>query len=216
MVFFDENGKKYSGSGVLIIEDYYKKNGKIEPCIILVRNKASGEYTEFGGYYEKKHGSLEKTAVTELREESCNLFDINTKYLDDHIDIMANKNTFYRTYLIKINGVSRKYYLRNVKLIESLYRKGIKISHAWKETNDMVHIPIKNINFKKLGERGKIILKDIEGRDIIIRSRIKKVLYSIQSIIYDLVKSKSIAKRKEMKLIKSNDIMNGFYSFIIR
>lgn len=212
----NKDGRSYSGAGVLIVEDYYKKDGTIEPCIVLVRNKASGEYTEFGGSYERKHGSLEKTAYAELREESRNLFNIDTGYLNKYVDINAGADTFYRAYIIKLNGISRKYYLYNMKQIDLLYKRGVKISRVWRETDDLVHVPISNINFEKLGIRGKVILRDIDNRVISIRGRIKKVLRDGQTIISDIIHEKSIGKRKDMIRNTSIDWTNGTYSFVIR
>ena len=57
---------KYSGAGVLIIEDYHKNN-IIEPCILLVRNRKTQLYSDFGGGYEPKHKTLKITASIELR-----------------------------------------------------------------------------------------------------------------------------------------------------
>ena len=224
MTIINNNGRYYSGAGVLIIEDYYRKDGSIEPCILLVRNKASGEYTDFGGTYEKKHGSLEKTAIDELREESRNLFNIDIKYFIDHVnnyvDITAGKDTFYKAFFIKINGISRKYYLHNMRLIESLHKKGVKISRVWRETDDIAHIPISRINFIKIGERGKIILKDIDDRNISIKTRIKKILYEGRSLIindrHKIASIEPMGKRADMQLISSSDLMNGTYSFIIK
>jgi hypothetical protein len=216
MGIYTEEEIDYSGSGVLIIEDYYKKNGNVEPCIILVRNKASGEYTDFGGSYELKHGSLQETASIELREESRNLFNIDPKFMTNEIDMHAFNNQYYRIYLLKVNGVSRKYFLHNSKLIDSLHQKGIKIPRSWRETDDIVHIPIKNIDFDTLGARGKIILQDIEGNNIKLGGRTKKVIHYTKNTIINMINQNPTAKRKDMIVHKSTNWTNMTYSYVLK
>src|SRR5271170_2838512 len=127
MTVYKENGIAYSGAGVIIVEDYYTKNGKVEPCVLLVKNGASGLFMDFGGGYEQKHNNLKETAREELREESRNLFNISEKYFNKYVDIPVgrqNNRIFYRVYIIKINGISRKYFNQNKKIINSFHEKG--------------------------------------------------------------------------------------------
>src|ERR1700679_3407499 len=121
MGVFKENRLTYTGAGVLVIEDYYTKKGTRETCLILVRNKASNLYTDFGGSYENKHGSLQITAQSELREESRNIFNVARHHLKNYVDIMTGKDNelYYRVFVIKINGISRKYFDHNVRVIDS-------------------------------------------------------------------------------------------------
>lgn len=222
MGIYVENNITYSGAGVLIIEDYYNRDGTVEPCIILVRNKASGEYTDFGGAYEKKHGSLQITAIKELREESLNLFNISIRFFInningiDNIDIPAPNNHFYRLYILKINGVSRKYFLHNNKLIDTIHQKGVHIPRYWRETDDISHIPINNIDFTNLDKRGKIILQDINGRNITINGRIKRGLHYGRKIIMKQIKQQPIAKRSDIIKYRSTDWLNNTYSYVLK
>lgn len=215
MGILKKNGLTYTGAGVLIVEDYYTKKGTIEPCVLLVRNKASGLYMDFGGSYETKHGALSVTAHSELREESRNLFNIDKKHMKQYVDIPAGKGTFYRTYLIKINGISRKYFDFNKRLMDSLHAKGQKVPRPWRETDQIAHIPISSINFNNLGARGTITLKDIDNRSITLHGRAKRVLYYSQAMIFNLVKTSPIAKKKDVKFHKSNSWTNGTYSYIV-
>lgn len=215
MGIFQKNGLTYTGAGVLIVEDYYTKTGIIEPCVLLVRNKASGLYTDFGGSYETKHGMLQVTARTELREESRNLFNISQSHMDQHVDIPAGKDTFYRSYIVKINGVSRKYFDYNRKLMDELYAKGQKVPRCWRETDQIAHIPIKHINFNRLGAHGSIVLQDVDGRSIKLHGRAKRVLYYAQATIFNVISMLPIAKKKDVMIHRSNSWTNGTYSYVV-
>jgi hypothetical protein len=214
MGMLHKNGLIYTGAGVLVIEDYYTKDGDIEPCIVLVRNKSSKLYMDFGGSYENSHDELKTTAVTELREESRNLININKKYLKHYANIPAgniNKQpTFYRSYIIKINGICKKYFDHNRKLIDKLMLNAPK---KWKETDRLVHIPIRNINFSKLGIKGQNRLSDINGKIIELTRRTKNILYTSESMIHNIIKTKPIAKKSNIIIIKSNNFLNMTYSF---
>jgi len=219
MGIYIDNNITYSGAGALIVEDYYKRDGTIEPCIILVKNKASGEYTDFGGGYEKKHGSLQITALKELREESRNLFNIAPRFFTDNnsVDLPAPSDHFYKLYILKINGVSRKYFLHNSRLLDMLHQKNIiHIPRYWRETDDISHIPIKNIDFKKMDKRGKIILQDVDGKSIIISGRIKKGLHYGKQTILRQLKQQPIARRRDLNKYKSTDWLNNTYSYVLK
>lgn len=218
MGIYIEGSIHFSGAGVLIIEDYYMKNGQVEPCIILVKNIASGEYSDFGGSYESKHKSLQKTASTELSEESRNLFNVEPNFImsnAEKIDMPAFNDSFYRLYVLKINGACRKYFLHNTHLIDDLYKGGAHIPRSWRETNDITHIPIKNIDFDKLGTRGKIVLQDVYGTNINLNGRTKKGIYHAKTIINKMIDQKPVAKRKDIIINKSLDWTNNTYSYIL-
>jgi hypothetical protein len=216
MVTFVQNGFHFSGAGALIVEDYYKKNGTIEPCIVLVRNKASGIYSDFGGTYGAKHGDLKVTAAAELREESRNLFNINPRHLVSHVDIPAGTHKFYRAYVVKINGISRKYFKHNASLMDKMKASGQAVPRSWRETDDITHIPIKNIHMNRLGMRGTIVLKDIDNRSITLHGRAKRVIYHAQAILFNTTKMNPINKGKDMIIHQSNSWTNKTYSYVLR
>lgn len=194
------NDKDYSGAGVLIIEDYidHKKN-KI-PSLLLVRNKATQLFTDFGGIHEKKHKTLEMTASSELNEESRNLIQIDPEILSkqNYIDIIANKkrNIYYRIYIIKINGICRKYYHHNREIIDNSDAK-----KYFKETDDITHLPIKNIDFNKI-KNLRCTIKDVYKNNIKLNTRLKNVLSNSYDIIKDMIDSKPISTQKDFKLKK--------------
>lgn len=216
---YKEGGKLYSGAGVLVVEDYFTKAGKIEQCIVLVRNGKSGFYTDFGGSYEKSHVNLKETAHHELREESRNLFNISEKYFKKYVDIPVGSGTeFFRSYIIKINGISRKYFAYNKKLIDTFHSLGKNVPYMWRETDNIVHIPFNNIDFNLLGARGQILLTDIDGNRIKLHGRAKRLIYYSQATIHNVIRDKPIAKKKRYQKtqIKQLDQRNLHLSFIIK
>ncbi|VBB18791.1 NUDIX hydrolase [Yasminevirus sp. GU-2018] len=214
MGIFIENGGTYSGAGVLITEDYYKRDGTVEPCILLVRNSASMLYTDFGGTYEKKYGSLQALASAELREESRNLINVAPKHLVKCVDIPAGQH-FYRAYTVKVNGISRKYFLHNKNKLDGAHAQGVYVSRCWRETDKIAHIPIAGINFAQLGVRGGVNLTTVDGESVRIDGRAKSVIYHIQTTLNEMITKKPIGTRRDMKLNVTEDFKNDTYSFII-
>ncbi len=214
-IYKNKNGLTYSGAGVLIIEDYYTKNGNIVPCILLARNHSSQLFMDFGGTYEDKHGSLKITAAIELQEESRNLFNISSEYLINYVDV-PHKIHFYRIYLIKINGVSSKYYNHNMRLIEKKYKEGIHVSHPWRETDMISHIPIENINWNIMDKRGKITIKDINNNLVTLHTRTKNVIFYAYSLILNNIDAYPLASKKNITIYHSNGFKNNTYSFVIK
>lgn len=215
MTVYRKGGRTYSGAGVLVVENYYMKNGTIEPCVILVKNRASTVFMDFGGSYERKHHDLKETAHVELREESVNLFNIDKRHLTTHVDIPADGNNLYRVHIIRIDGVSRKYFRHNKRLVDSFHAKGMKVPRAWRETEDITHVPLRNINFNLLGVRGQIVLKDIDGNSVPIHGRTKRCLYYSQATIYNVLKQRPLAKKRDITIHRSPRWTDKTYTYHI-
>jgi hypothetical protein len=207
-IYKDNFGKLLSGAGILILENYHKKNGDIIDSIVVVRNRYTGKYMDFGGSYESKHKNLQETAHHELREESINLYNISPKYFKTFFDIPACDNIFYRVYVIKINGSQRKLFYNNRKIIYG----NKKSPKCWKETDDISHIPIDNIQFDILNNNSKFSIFDINDRKIKLHSRLKKALYYGQKIIKEYVHHTALIDKYNKH--KSSDFTNNTYSFI--
>lgn len=203
---------KYSGAGTLIIEDYYTKNGYAEPCIILGRSVFSGLFSDFGGRYEHKHKNLKKTASTELREESANLFNISTKYFDTYVDIRSG-NYYYRLYLLKINGASRMLFNHNINVFNSMRMHGIRVPRCWMEVDMIVHIPLRNINFSYLAQKGQVYVYDIDNKQIPLSGRTKYAIYSAQILIYNVIHARPVVNKNNIITHVSSCFTNGTYSF---
>ena len=140
-----------TGAGILIIELYHGEN-----CIVLFRMH-NGQYNETGGLIEKDETPME-AACRECNEETSNL--LNLKITDLQYYIVVDK---YIAYVVYVSGLSKKDYLHNRKLM-------FECHHHWRETNDMVRIPLHSIILERLP------VIDIPGRRIILRQRTAKVI----------------------------------------
>ncbi len=201
------DNKNMSGSGVIVVEDYICKSGESQQCILFVRNAATRTYSDFGGSYEKSDINIAATATKELREESRNLFILNPADLTTYCDIYAGNNLYYRTFIVKINGVHQKYFGHNKKIIDKT-----SMRHCWKETDAIVHIPIHNINLSKHTN----MIKNVHGNEIKISSRTKKILYNCMSVIGLVVSGEPILTKKNININKNGDDMHlrGTVSFV--
>ena len=186
--------KTYSGAGVIVFEEYLTNDKKIIPTILLTRNKSSKLYTDFGGFHDKKHKNLKDTASKELLEESRCLIEIDEKHFSEKnsFDILGNikRKIYYKVFVIKINGICRKHYHHNRKIIDN--DKNSK--RYLKETDDITHIPIKNLEFSKKQKK----VYDIYNKEINLSLRLRNILDNID-IDYDKVK---LIKTKNSKINK--------------
>ncbi len=188
-----------SGAGAIIVEKYIMKNsGQPVYCIVLAKNKCSGEYSDFGGSYETKHISPQNTAKMELREESRNLLNINIQYFNNYYDIPAGKYV-YRVFLLKINNIRRKMYAWNMRVMT----KHRNIMHRWDETCDITHVPISNLRVD-VYSHGKIYTKDVYNRNICISGRTSKALRigykNILNTINYVPLKKKVSSNKDNKI----------------
>ncbi len=200
------DGKYVSGAGVIVIEDYKRKDGTMESCVILGRNKASRKYADFGGSYEKKHGNIASTGSSELREESRNLLRVCPRYLKKYCDIEGHNSEYYRCYFVKINGISRKYFCHNMNLIDKN-----NAPRCWRETDNIAHVPITHLN---ITQHRNIVL-DINGMPIVIGTRVKKIFKCCLSMINAFAKKRPLITRNNMVHDNSMSFLSGTLSFYI-
>lgn len=202
MGIYTEKGRSYSGSGVLIVEDYRKGDETI-PCVLVVRNRASHNVSDFGGGYAKKHKKIEVTASEELQEESRNLIRVSPAKIKSSrsFDIEGTRDTYYRVYVIKTQNVASKYFDLNKEVIDS----DPNSTRQWKETDKIHHIPIANIKFDKLLDRQKIIVRDIHGEEVVLHMRLRKALHVGQNDILKVLKEDPIFTKNDLLKIRKND-----------
>ena len=203
--------KSYTGAGVLVVEDY-RKDGERIPCVLIARNKSSQKSSDFGGSYETSHKSISVTASKELLEESCNLINVKSEILEksNSIDIDGYRNTFYRVYVIKAQNISSKYFNNNKTIIN----EHPDSKRQWKETDKIYHIPISNIDFDTLLLRKTIVVKDVNGDNVILDMRLRKVLKSGEDIIRATInESPIITKKNLVKIDSGKPFLIGTHQF---
>jgi len=204
-----ENGKQWSGAGVVIVENYYTKNGKKIPCILVAKDINRDKFIDFGGRYEYGHDNLQTTAHHELREESCNLFNISPQVLQlmPYSDSKYQSH-YYRTYFIKINGVSRKMYYNNLRTL----RKN-NAPNCWLETNSIAHVPFENIPLEQLMYDQDIVTTDIDGTQVVLHNRLRQCLFHGYGSALDALNGKIVINsRNDGKIVKTHDFKNLTFS----
>lgn len=195
MGIWEEDCYKISGAGVLVVEDYFHRDGTIIPCILVGKNKAAQTLNDFGGAHAVYHESIAYTAHSELLEESCGLIDVDPSLIVDlpHVTIGGSRDTHYRAYILKAEGVASKHYDTNRKI---LAREGAK--KQWLETESIHHIPIENIDFDTLTERGAVLLADIHGGEIKCEMRLRKILFEAKDVVNDVVLEDAFIDRNDL------------------
>jgi len=213
MGIYTENDRHYSGAGVIVIEDYRNSDKSVTPCILVARNRASQKVSDFGGGYAKKHKMIEVTAFEELLEESRNLINVGPDILkqSEQFDILK-KDDYYRVYVIKGQNVATKYFRENMEIIDS----DPDSKRHWKETDGIHHVPIDNIPFDILTERGRKFVKDIHGNDIELQMRLRKALFAGKDIIMRVLGTEPIFSRDDLVITEesNNEWLNGTNTFI--
>lgn len=221
----------YTGAGVLIIENYKKRI----PSVILVQNKASKELMDIGGgtSMTKDMNKIINLAVSEAHEETCGLIRLNNETIrnSDFKDVNANKigSKIYRSYVLRIDNISTKLFDHNCKLLHST--KGIP--KHWKETLKLVHIPIDNIDFDTILDRGNNKLRDVNDKEYKVIKRVRNVIKSHEELLLKfrdnvdnvpyIMDRKNLVKpntddvnniNMSVKNSKVNDILHKFYKFV--
>ena len=203
-----KNGKSWSGAGVIVTENYRKKNGDIIPCIILAKDIARNKYNDFGGQFENRYERLSKVAHHELREESANLLNISAKILRQNFVDSEHGGSSYRSYFIKVKGISNTDFENNVKTI-----KKNNAPSCWLETSNLVHVPIDNIPIINLLQYGDVTTKDIDGNEIIMHNRARQCIVKGYDVMLKVVNGKSCASAKDNgKIHKSKRFTNGTFT----
>lgn len=204
----------FSGAGVLVVEEYRIKSGQIVPCVLLVKNKASQELSDFGGGYDLKHKKLSETASSELLEESRNLIKIPSEILEKEVFVdIEGKPSYsgvkYRAYIIKIQNIASKYFNINMHKIDRNPESKI----YFKETDSIHHIPVSNIDFEKILDHGSVFVKDIKGNRLKLCMRIRKILFSSKKQIEEVLKTKPLLTKENIVIDNTKNFAEGTYTF---
>jgi hypothetical protein len=164
----------YTGSGVLIIENYKKS----VPSIVLVQNKRSKLLMDFGGGTGKTNdiNRIKKLAIDEVYEESYGLIKLNDDIINNAMYHDSNAkldgSQLYRTYILRIDNISTKLYNYNM----NIFSNHDNIPKHWKETSRLVHIPIHNIDFDNILKRGNNKVKDVNNTTYSLTRRTRRVI----------------------------------------
>lgn len=165
------------GASVLMLE-YYKG----EPAMILFRDRLTGIYSEAGGSLDPRE-TPEECAQRELKEESLGLFRINiSKALKSRhvrtVYTFGKKHIGYCMWVVgpKGLGIRRTYY----KFNRSLLKKQPDVPDAWRETDRMTRVLIRDLPAVILGGHYKpgtqVTVDDVYQRRCTIHHRTLSIL----------------------------------------
>ena len=138
----------YAGSGIILLE-YFAINNIYELCVILVHNKYKNHYDCPGGKLDYANDNIYNTAIKELREETCNLFNLSKKILSSNYSVkIKSGRRLYNAFILHIIGpdilrgrLYLRFYYHNRNIIRHNTR-GIYL-HSWNETNKITRVSIK-------------------------------------------------------------------------
>ncbi len=181
-----ENGKKYSGSGVLIIAvDESKPINKSNAKIILVNGNTTNMYEDFGGKIDKSVpvniDTLFNNAIKETQEESMMLFQIVSRS-NTTIEIESQESgTYYKlhVYLIRVKDINKLPQLYESNKLQVYNSNKDK---AYKETNALRLFNYDDFvaKIQELGSSANIISKSsfrtTDNDFVNVRSRVIKSL----------------------------------------
>lgn len=181
------NDTVYSGSGSLIMVVQANKPLK-EAKFVLFRSSSNGKYADLGGRIDKptdpttlNADTLFNNAIKEVKEESVNLFNINSKSTNS-VDVLdKNNKTYYKLYLYliqldsdKIDNLSTWFDKNRVHLLSSF---GGYFGAEYRETDKLELFDYQTFmdTLKRLGagtyDMSNAFFKTINGSFVKVMSR---------------------------------------------
>ncbi len=212
--------KLCTGSGIIPIiqlsdSEYYFVLFKS----IIRKNSSNNLIEDAGGQYEG--GNIKISAIRELKEESCLLFNLgNMKNKNSILNLNKilskfnvvdeyYKNKFYVSHFVYLENKSTKNF--NMELLENEYKNNLK--NFWKngfsvytENKDIVFIPIKSI----IGKNNFEYVEDINGKEYKLFERTYNIFKNLKknhdtvNYFNELVKNPIILNKKYIEKYKYN------------
>lgn len=168
-------------AGVLLVEKYANKQGRVDYAVILFYNIDKELYEDPGGGLMTGK-TIQESASTELAEESCNLFRIHSSLLQNYV---VHKK--FHSFLLYVKGprniygnnpIYSKYYHHNRKIIHNS-----NAPHMFKETDNMRRFYISDlINCGLFFNRSNFVCSDANGH---VRKISQRTVGIIQKFFYD-------------------------------
>lgn len=168
-------------AGVLLVEKYTNKIGRIDYAVILFYNIDKELYEDPGGKLMSGK-TIQESASTELIEESCNLFRIHSSLLRNYV-VYKKFHSFFLFVEGPIdiygnNPIFSKYYHHNRNIIHNS-----NAPHMYKETDNMRRFYISDlINCGLFFNRDNFVCSDANGH---IRKISQRTVGIIQNLFYD-------------------------------
>ena len=164
----DPAGKKYSGSGVLIL----LKMGD-NRSVVLAQSITSGKFEDMGGKfdthkYPASNNAFAYNARNEVEEETAGLFVLQNLNEHNHIDIPDGYDASYRVYFIAIEGTTfdgntiANAFLENKKSVHVRLNADSNLKKAdWDETSALASFSLSKLPLNMISDRTQIILNKL-------------------------------------------------------
>lgn len=197
--------KKYTGSGVLLLE----LNHKLNTVTVLLFRSNNYIFEDCGGKLEKNSNlTLEENAKKELYEETSQLFNIDSLNLNlfEYIDI-ENDNSLYRCYIVCMKNVYNNLidtFIQNQQILKKL-----NFPDSYFEMNLIQRFDLNDIS-KKINNNENVNLNEnfLYGKAV-IRSRTYKILKH-------LLMNKSMLQKSVTKSVQSKIVQLDNTNFVIK
>lgn len=211
------NKKKFTGSGIILVEEFTNKRGRREPAVILFRNIRMNMYGDLGGYLDYED-TLEKYplaegSIREAYEESRGLVDItDAKHI---IKKIGNINPYidtkqYRCHFVGIKSglLYNSDFKKNMRLLDAA-----RVSRSYKETNDVARFYVSDlVKSGVLTARGDFNTVDAYGNKTKVTGRARALVREaikaglINLVVYNPVRfkmSSTVIKNTRVKTLKT-------------
>jgi hypothetical protein len=210
--------KKCTGSGIIPIIKASDNNYYFVLFKSIIRKKYSTNSIEdAGGEYEG--GNIKISAIRELKEESCLLFNLENmqnknsilnlnKILSKFNIVNENFNDeYYLSHFVYLENKSKKYFnlesLRNeyINNLRNFWKNGFSV---YTENKDIVFIPLESL-FNKTNTE---YVKDYMGKEYILFERTYNILknlkkeYNQREFFSELIKNPIILETKKINNFK--------------
>jgi hypothetical protein len=171
--YYVENGKKYSGAGILLVRfDGSKK----EYYFYLYRDISRGTYEDLGGNFDIGDKNIETTMRREAREESCGYVDRNmiSTALEKYYDKPnKNNNTYYRGYMYFTNRF-------DIGSAQTILNNSTSTQKEMDDVKEMSLTEFINKNGLNIGSgesrTGNLAVVSKDGKQIILYGRTKGII----------------------------------------
>jgi hypothetical protein len=125
---------KINGAGVIPLEYYTNKQSRRDIAIILFYDVYKHMFIDAGGSLSLNE-NIKMAALRELREESCNLFNLKEEDLQTKVQTKS-----YVGYFVALNkNVRFKYYYNNLKILKERKNKN------WYETSRITRVYLSDL-----------------------------------------------------------------------
>jgi len=162
---------QFKGAGIMVFESVYSPRiEEVEMCVLLFRDRITGEYSEGGGRRDVGETFAAETACRELQEESCNLLTL-TPDVVQQCEYVAQKS--YVCFACHVHGIQPATFDQNHLKIAS------SSPSCWKEKDHLTYVPVESVR-ACIVRPGAVRVCDIYGKEVLLHRRCTETLRKLR------------------------------------